>query len=359
MMVVAIERRLAFWCLIALTLAALSTRPSAQPPQPRMYPAAKQGGNYMYNYYFAPAPSSTPWTPAWSPDGRWIAVGMSGSIWRVDPKTGRAEELTYNRRYHSSPNWSPDGKWIIYTADDDQKSIQLEVLNVATGETQALTHDDQVYVDPVFSPDGTRVAYVSTKGRGNFNIYIRAIKDGRWAGDEIAITTDNTFGRDRLYFGAWDMHITPAWMPDGKELLIVSNRNVALGSGNVLRIPAAANGIDRATTVLTEQTLYRTRPDVSVDGKRFIYSSTRGTGDQFSNLYVQPTAGGEPYKLTFFTHDAFNPRWSPDGEWIAYIDNEDGLPQLALLETYGGDRRILHITDPEALLRESGYGGGN
>ena len=344
-MVVHIERRLTVACLIAFTLAALSTRPAAQPPQSRMYPAAKQGGNYMYNYYFAPAPSSTPWAPAWSPDGQWIAVGMSGSIWRVDPKTGRAEELTYNRRYHSSPNWSPDGRWIIYTAEDDLKSIQLEILDVATGETHALTNDDQVYVDPVFSPDGTRVAYVSTKGKGNFNVYIRTIQDGRWAGDEIAVTSDHNFGRDRLYFGAWDMHITPAWMPDGRELLIVSNRNVALGSGNVLRVPAAANGIDNATTVLAEQTLYRTRPDVSIDGKRFIYSSTRGTGDQFSNLYVQPTAGGEPYKLTFFTHDAFNPRWSPDGEWIAYIDNEEGLPQLALLETYGGDRRIVHITD--------------
>ena len=88
--------------------------------------------------------------------------------------------------------------------------------------------------------------------------------------------------------------------------------------------------------MLAEQTLYRTRPDVSIDGKRFVYSSTRGAADQFSNLYVQPTAGGEPYKLTFFAHDAFHPRWSPDGEWIAYISNEGGLPQLALLETYGG-----------------------
>ena len=39
------------------------------------------------------------------------------------------------------------------------------------------------------------------------------------------------------------MHITPAWMPDGKELLLVSNRNVALGSGNVWRVPAEADGI--------------------------------------------------------------------------------------------------------------------
>ena len=37
-------------------------------PRERMYPAARHGGNYMHNYYFPPAPSSTPWAPAWSPD---------------------------------------------------------------------------------------------------------------------------------------------------------------------------------------------------------------------------------------------------------------------------------------------------
>src|SRR5262245_34947806 len=110
------------------------------------YPASKHGGTYMFNYYIPPARSTTPWAPAWSPDGRWIAVGMYGSIWKVDPKSGVAFELTYNRKYHSSPNWSPDGKWIIYTADDDGRSIQLEILNIATGESTALTNDNQVYM---------------------------------------------------------------------------------------------------------------------------------------------------------------------------------------------------------------------
>ena len=311
----------------------------------RTYPAARQGGNYMHNYYFAPAPSSTPWAPAWSPDGKTIAVAMSGSIWSVNPATGVARELTYNRKYHSMPDWSPDGKWLVYTADEGGGTIQLEILNVQSGETRALTNDTQIYMDPAFSPDGTRLAYVATKPAGNFNVYIRAIKDGQFAGEEIAVTRDNDFKRDRLYFGNMDMHISPAWLPDGKELLIVANRNVPLGSGNVLRVPAAAGGIHKAQTVLAEQTLYRTRPHVSLDGRRFVYSSTSGSADQFNNLYVQPTSGGEPYKMTFFQHDAFHPRWSPDGEWIAFVANDGGLPQLYLLETYGGALKKIAIAE--------------
>ncbi|MPZ17841.1 MAG: hypothetical protein GEV06_08025 [Luteitalea sp.] len=185
----------------------LTTSLAAQSASP--YPSSSHGGNYMYNFYFPPAPSSTPWAPAWSPDGQWIAVGMSGSIWKVDPETGQVEELTYNSKYHSSPNWSPDGNWIIYMADDGGTTIQLEILNLQTGESHALTNDELIYTDPVFSPDGRTVAYVSTKPNGYFNVYLRGIRDGRWSGEEIAVTGDHTFGRDRLYFGEWDMKARP------------------------------------------------------------------------------------------------------------------------------------------------------
>ena len=142
------------------------------------YPAAKQGGNYMFNYYLPPAPSTTPWAPVWSPDGKWIAVAMYGSIWRIDPKTATATELTYSSKYHSSPAISPDGEWLVYSADDDGRSIQLEILNLKSGQTRALTQDEHVYLDPVFSPDGTRLAYVSTQPKGSFNVYIRPFGHG-------------------------------------------------------------------------------------------------------------------------------------------------------------------------------------
>ena len=64
----------------------------------RMYPSARSGGNYMHNYYFPMAPSSTPWYPAWTPDGSRLTVSMAGSIWNVDPKTGIADELVFGRK---------------------------------------------------------------------------------------------------------------------------------------------------------------------------------------------------------------------------------------------------------------------
>ena len=185
---------------------------------------------------------------------------LLGSIWQVEPETGYGKQLTSGKSYDSSPDWSPDGKWLIYTADDDNKRIQLAILNARTGQTHRLTDDQHLYLDPVFSPDGTRVAYVSTYPNGHFNVYIRGIRDGAWSGPPVAVTSDNAYARDRLYMGRWDFHGEPAWAPDGKALLLLSNRNVPLGSGHVWRAPAEAAGILKAAPVLTEQSLYRAVP---------------------------------------------------------------------------------------------------
>src|SRR3990170_2151005 len=125
--------------LVLACTAALRAGGATPAPVRPDYPASKHGGTYMFNYYLPPAPSASAWAPAWSPDGKWIAVAMQGSIWKVDPATATAFEVSYSEKYHSSPTWSPDGKWIVYTADDDGSTIQLEAVNVETEVAHALT----------------------------------------------------------------------------------------------------------------------------------------------------------------------------------------------------------------------------
>ncbi|MEP7116318.1 MAG: CehA/McbA family metallohydrolase [Acidobacteriota bacterium] len=330
-----------FATIVALFAALASVRiASAQ-----VYPSAKTGGNYMHNYYFAPAASSTPWWPSWSPDGTRIAFAMDGSIWSIELGGNVAKELVFSPRdYLSMPEYSPDGKWLAYTADDDGKSINLRLLNLATGATSELTSGPHINHEPAWSPDGKRLAYVSTAPNGYFNVYVMEITDGK-AGKTIQITTDNSFGRDRLYFGDLDVHIAPAFSPDGKELLLVSNRGIPLGSGGIWRVPVEPNvmATPRARLIHKEETLYRTRPQWSPDGKRMVYASH--LGGQYTELFVLPTVGGEPYKMTFGNYDNFLPRWSPDGEWIAYISNQEGLPQLKLMKSWGGEQKTVRIAE--------------
>ena len=220
-----------------------------------------------------------------------------------------------------------------FHCDDDGHSINLKLLNLHTGHITDLTAGDHLNLDPAWSPDGSRLAFVSTRPNGYFNLFVMDIRDAQ-PGTVTQLTQDNDFGRPRLYFGTHDLHIQPTWSPDGKEIIFLSNRNIPLGSGALWRMPVVANGMAQARRIHKEETLYRTRPHWSPDGTRIVYSSH--LGGQFNNLFILPVDGGEPYKLTVGEWDGFHPRWSPDGEWIAYVSNQEGVPQLRLLKSFGG-----------------------
>ena len=303
------------------------------------YPQARTGGNYMHNYYLPPA-AGTPWRPCFSPDGEWIAFSMAGSIWKIRIGEDVAYQLTANATYDSSPIWSPDGRWIVYTADDRYRSINLMLFDTATGESTALTRNEHVQLDPVWAPDGSRILYVSTDPGGWYNLYAMPLQNGV-PGEPMRLTEDNAYANSRLYFGSRDLHIQPTLSPDGKEMILVSNRGIPLGSGALWRAPVAPDAMSRAKQILREETLYRTRPQWSPDGARIVYSSHRG--NQYNNLYVLPVEGGEPYQLTFGEWDRFDPRWSPDGEWIVYVSNRRGVTDLRLLKTFGGEERAVEI----------------
>ena len=77
-------------------------------------------------------------------------------------------------------------------------------------------------------------------------------------------------------------------------------------------------------------------PCISPDGSRIVFAIK--TMDQASNrylshLWIVPLEKGVPRQLTYGeTHDS-QPRWSPDGECIAFVRaSDDGGSQLWIIE---------------------------
>ncbi len=287
---------------------------------------------------YLPQLTTGPSAAAWTPDSKSLIYSMAGSLWRQKLGASEADQLTQGAGYDYQPDCSPDGRWVIYSSYAND-AVELWLLDLQGKKSRQITADGAVNLEPRFSPDGQRVAFVSTSYNKHFHIFAADFRDGQISNAQ-RLTGETRSDLPRYYYSAIDHEISPAWSPDGSEILFVSNRNHLYGTGGFWRMKAQPGA--EAREIHFEETTWKARPEFSPDGKRIVYSSY--FGQQWHQLWLMPAEGGDAFQISYGDYDNINPRWSPDGKKIAFISNRGGNTSLWTQEIPGATQTPVAAT---------------
>ena len=173
---------------------------------------------------------------------------------------------------------------------------------------------------PAYSPDGR----VAVELRGDLWLVSPA-------GADPALRL--TAGSD------WDGE--PAWMPNGRELVFVSDRD---GGVDLWRVEIPEGGQPGEPERITRSPEEEGEPAVAPDGSLVF---VRGRGPT-SDLWLR-TAAGEERRLTEEAGAELSPTFSPDGQRVAYVREREGRRELRILWVDGeadsvvvDDRPVAH-----------------
>ncbi len=220
---------------------------------------------------------------------------------------------------------SRDGVLAYRTGESGGRLLWMD----RSGKELETLGDPAEYADPSFSPTGDRLAFDLIDIRTNkSDIWIRDLSRG--------VNSRFTFGQDDAF--------CPVWSPRGDFILHVSDRNGTLG---IYQKATSGSGEEK---LLVKSDAFLLPTSISPDGRSLAYQ--RQDPKTGWDVMVVPLTGDvKPVSFRVTRFREAQPRFSPDGRFIAYVSNESGRNEV-YVQTYPGPGRTWQIstaggTDPQ------------
>src|SRR5256885_462571 len=255
--------------------------------------------------------------PQLSPDGKWVAYTVTHyslkenrgttRIWLADVASGTSRQLTAGPGSDRQPRWSPDGRTLAFVSTRES-GAQLWLLSMggAGGEARRVSSLADGVSDPLWLPDGTGVLVTS---------------DIKWPADQEIDRRNGEYATEariwtELMWRHWDdwragkrQHLFLVSLADAsaRDLTPVDHDVPTIATSGDGDVAVAPDGKEIAVALHDDSTV---ADNTNVD----IYLTTRdgGGGRGDGGLRQLTTAEGADN----------TPRYSPDGQWLAYLSME-------------------------------------